>query len=218
MEVHVAGQGQRRVGVHNPPCASIQFHPSIPLPTTSWVAEQPAEEKSQWAPDMVVAFNSGAHTGNSHFEADGSMWMPTLSLLEARGWPTVLTCYDHNEGERTRKLLRNEPSSPWLVRRGEGASFLAANIVFGPELNPFRSLVLEEAEPPEAQRWGELMMMRGGHELSEAEREARLAAMPLDLSPCNLTAGNSRVWLGFRGRAKGGEGKEEEGKEEGEDG
>lgn len=174
------------------------------------MAEQPAtsaEEEAQWAPDLVVAFNSGAHTGDSHFEADGSCWTPTLRMLEAKGWPVVLTCYDHNEGERTRKTLRNEPPCD-----ADAPPFLNCRIAFGPELNPMRSLVLEEAEPPEAQRWGELMSLQGGLQLSEAEREAKIAATPLDLGPCNLTAGNSRVWLGFRGRASEAGGEEGQGK------
>lgn len=48
-----------------------------------WAAAQPQgeAEEEKWKPDMVVAFNSGAHTLDTHYEVDGSQWTPTLALL-----------------------------------------------------------------------------------------------------------------------------------------
>lgn len=56
-----------------------------------WVAAQPQEEEAHWRPDMVVAFNSGAHTLDSHERVDGSVWTPTLKLLVAKvgGWMSL---------------------------------------------------------------------------------------------------------------------------------
>ncbi len=152
-----------------------------------WAAGQPSEEEESWRPDLVVAFNSGAHTLDSHLAIDGSLWTPTLELLDAKGWPTVLTCYDEKEGDKTRGVMR------------------AASLVWGPELNPVRSLALEEGEPPEAHRFGELMMVGGGQAMSEKERLEAAQRTPLDLETCNHTSASSRIWLGFRGGGRRGE-------------
>lgn len=114
----------------------------------------------------------------------------------------MLTCYDDMEGRKTRDLVAYD----------EGFA-----IVWGPELNPMRSLVLEESEPPEAHRWGEVMYTEGGRAMTQEEREAAVQAIELNLDACNYTSGCSRVWLGLRGGAqsaaaeKGGQEQEEEG-------
>ncbi|KAM3574657.1 hypothetical protein VYU27_003383 [Nannochloropsis oceanica] len=148
-------------------------------------------------PDLVVAFNSGAYTGNDHQEIDGSMWLPTLAYIIKARLPLLLTMYDALEGKKTVDVLQANYKEDFC-----------ANIIWGPELNPMRSLVLEETEPPALQRYAK-MVMNGVMAAGEEEPEDRELAK-LDLSLCNRTAGNSRFWIGVQGekdKEGGGKGK-----------
>ena len=63
-----------------------------------------------------------------------------------------------------------------------------------------RSLLVEEAEPPEIQRYAGLCMdglINAGDDIP-----AGMELPPLDLSACNRTSGNSRYWMGVCGEMK----------------
>lgn len=139
---------------------------------------------------------SQAHTGDDHAHVDGSLWLPTLAHLLREGLSTVMTGYDHLEGEKLRELL----TSGAIAIPGGGGG-LKAHVAFGPELNPMRSLVLEEAEPPEAQQYAIMMMEHDGLNKTPEARAQILARIPLEVAGCNRTSGNSRVWVGFKGVA-----------------
>ena len=79
---------------------------------------------------------------------DGSLWLPTLSHLLSEAIPTVLTMYDEFEADKTLALLQLPEE---LSVTGRTIALNAA-VVFGPEMNPMRSLVVEEAEGPIAAR------------------------------------------------------------------
>ena len=138
--------------------------------------------------------------GNDHQEIDGSMWLPTLAYLIKARLPFLLTMYDALEGEKTVDILQASYKDDFC-----------GNIIWGPELNPMRSLVLEETEPPALQRYAK-MVMDGVMAAGEEEPKDRELAK-LDLSLCNRTAGNSRLWIGVQGeREKGRDEKGEGGK------
>jgi hypothetical protein len=119
------------------------------------------------------------------------MWLPTLAYLIKAHLPFLLTMYDALEGKKTVEMLQVDFKEDFC-----------GNILWGPELNPMRSLVLEETEPPALQRYAK-MVCDGWMEAGEDEPKDRELAK-LDLSLCNRTAGNSRLWIGVQG---GGEGK-----------
>ncbi|EKU22205.1 hypothetical protein NGA_0166400 [Nannochloropsis gaditana CCMP526] len=148
-----------------------------------WVLSH--EGSKEAPPDLVVALNSGLHTGgeiwrggggrkvegkrqkkhsewwrlslsqppptamppvldiisDDHHHVDGSMWLPTLTYLVASGIPFLLTMYDAEEGRKTLEMLES----------------FDACVAWGPDLNPMRSLVLEETEAPALQRYARLV-------------------------------------------------------------
>lgn len=125
------------------------------------------------------------------------MWLPTLAYIIKARLPLLLTMYDALEGKKTVDVLQANYKEDFC-----------ANIIWGPELNPMRSLVLEETEPPALQRYAK-MVMNGVMAAGEEEPEDRELAK-LDLSLCNRTAGNSRFWIGVQGekdKEGGGKGK-----------
>lgn len=124
------------------------------------------------------------------------MWLPTLAYLIKARLPFLLTMYDALEGTKTQDMVQVHFKEDFC-----------GHLMWGPELNPMRSLVLEETEPPALQRYMR-MVMNGMIEAGDEEPEdGRLEA--LDLSLCNRTAGNSRFWVGVRGEETG---EEEKGK------
>ncbi|TFJ87419.1 hypothetical protein NSK_001751 [Nannochloropsis salina CCMP1776] len=143
-----------------------------------WVLSH--EGSKEAPPDLVVALNSGLHTGDDHHHMDGSMWLPTLTYLVASGLPFLLTMYDAEEGRKTREMLES----------------FDACVVWGPDLNPMRSLVLEETEAPALQRYARLVA-DGRMDAGADEPDGPLP--PLELTLCNRTTGDSRYWVGVKG-------------------
>jgi len=126
------------------------------------------------------------------------MWLPTLAYLIKARLPFLLTMYDALEGNKTVDMLQVNFQEDFC-----------GNLTWGPELNPMRSLVLEETEPPALQRYAK-MIMDGVMEAGADEPKDRELAK-LDLSLCNRTAGNSRLWIGVQGEKEEGEDKKGEG-------
>lgn len=119
-------------------------------------------------------------SGDDHHHVDGSMWLPTLTYLVASGLPFLLTMYDAEEGRKTREMLES----------------FDACVVWGPDLNPMRSLVLEETEAPALQRYARLVA-DGRMDAGADEPDGPLP--PLELTLCNRTTGDSRYWVGVKG-------------------
>lgn len=159
---------------------------------------------------------------------DGSGWTPTLAFLVKNNQPFILTMYDATEGEKTTLMLQQCIDHPAHIGKVLLLLLCCTRTThpptplcpfthppthpfpeWGPELNPVRSLVLEDAEPPESRRYASLCMdglVKAGEEIPDG-----LELPPLDLAACNHTSGNSRYWTGVCGPMR----EEGEEKEEG---
>lgn len=72
---------------------------------------------------------------------------------------------------------------------------------WGPDINPFHSLVLWDSEPPHLTRYATMCAL-GKVKIGE-DVPADVTLPALDLSNCNRASGNSYYWVGVRGKKKG---------------
>ena len=96
-------------------------------------ADEPVE-----APHLAVLFNAGVHS--PELIAD---WAPTLELLLKAEVPVVITAFDEGEAARAEMVLTRPTAA--AARSGSAGGRrrldLRAQLVFGPELNKWGSLL-----------------------------------------------------------------------------